>query len=267
MYPEIDLSIFPPEREEKLKSIYRYSLFEVMYYRSNLWQHSFRVLWILEALIPLAKKHLEFDAEKARALALVHDDAEIVTGDVQAGVKARMSKEELDEVQRREEEAVRDLVKRYPKKVHGYSYEELLFHSARKDSIEAKLVSYADKVEAYCESMHNLLAGNFSILRSVIFYVDTLALFPKKFPELVPLLSSKESPLTYLRDRIPANGAPAKRYIHLNKPHTKESILIESDFPFYNTWKKIILDRAKEDGLKWLTEQEEFFRNRYEKTP
>ena len=91
-FAPIDLSAFPAERERTLKSIYRYRMFETILYRSNLWMHSLRMLWLVEEMSSLAQKHLSVDIEKARAMALVHDDAEIITGDIQAGVKALMSK-------------------------------------------------------------------------------------------------------------------------------------------------------------------------------
>lgn len=254
MFKEIDLSAFPPERQIELESIYRYNYFDVVFYRSNLWMHTQRVLWLLEELAPLAQKYLDFDLEKARTYALVHDDAEMITGDVQAITKLRMT---ADEQARHEEDemiAIDKLAENYPKEVNGYSYKELLKNAAKKDSIEAKLVSYLDKLDAYCESLHEIYAGNISLLRSVIFYANALPLFPIKYPELKNLLSSKESPLTYLSDQISPGEIRVERYINLNKPHTKESLEIDADFPFYKTWKRIVIGKGK---LDWLINQKE----------
>jgi hypothetical protein len=184
MYKEIDLSVFPPERKEKLESIYRYHYFDTLFYRSNLWMHSHRVLWLLEELAPVAQKYVTFDLEMARTYALVHDDAEMVTGDIQAIEKARMTKQESEELEKKELEAVEALVKDYPKEINGYSYKGLLDHAAKKDCIEAKLVSYVD-----------------------------------------------------------------------NQPHTKESVVLNTDFPFYKTWKDIVIGKGKID---WLIDQKEF---------
>ncbi|MCC2631215.1 MAG: hypothetical protein K0S38_1024, partial [Candidatus Paceibacter sp.] len=82
MFKPIDLSVFPKEREEKLKAINRYSLFEKMMYRSSVWNHTHRVLWLAEELIPIAVKYVKLDANKVRVLALVHDDEEMITGDI-----------------------------------------------------------------------------------------------------------------------------------------------------------------------------------------
>jgi 5'-deoxynucleotidase YfbR-like HD superfamily hydrolase len=255
MYKEIDLSIFPKEREEKLRQIYRYSYFDVVYYRSNLWMHTHRVLWLLEELIPIAKKSINFDEEKARALALVHDDPEMLTGDIQAIEKLRMTKEEQAKMEENDLMAIDELAKQYPEFINGYSYKELLRHAAKKDCIEAKLVSYADKVDAYCESLHELYAGNLSLLRSVVFYANALPLFPLKYPELKELLSSKNSTLTFLTDQISPGEIKFENYKKLGFPHTKESLEINTDFPFYKTWKKIVTERGH---VGWLIHQKEF---------
>src|SRR3989338_3972028 len=176
MHPADVFVYFPPEREEKLRSIMRYSMFEVMYYRPSVWIHAQRVSWIVEELVPIAGKYFKnFDGEKARILALVHDDAEIITGDIQAGHKARMSKKELAVVHNSEHEAIRKLATRYPTTVGGYSYKQLLMEASRKDtphaSSEAKLVTYADRLDAFCESLHEVFAGNLSFIRAFMFYV------------------------------------------------------------------------------------------------
>jgi hypothetical protein len=228
----------------------------VVFYRSNLWMHSQRVLWLLEELAPTAQKYLEFDLEKARAYALVHDDAEIITGDVQAIEKERMSPEDQEKYDRQEEEAIEKLALVFPADVNGYSYKELLSHALKKDCIEAQLVSYIDKLDAYCESLHELYAGNISLIKSVVSYANNLPLFPYKYPALKELLGSKEHAFTYLRDQISPFETKAENYMHLNKPHTEESIKVDTDFPFYRLWKKIVIERGRKE---WLLEQREFW--------
>lgn len=255
---KIDLSIFPTEREQKLKSIYRYSMIDVYFYRSNLWLHEHRVLWLVEELLPLAQNYMNLDPEKARVLALVHDDAEMITGDIQAGHKDRMSAQQLSAIDGDEEQAVHILAKSYPKKVHGYSYENLLMHALKKDCLEALLVSYADKLDAFCESMHELFAGNITSIHAVNFYAQALALFPYKYPELKEFLSSRESPLIYISDKRDPVNTVAARYIYLNKHHTRESIKIDCDLLFYDIWKNLVMKKGGEEGLNWLVEQREY---------
>jgi 5'-deoxynucleotidase YfbR-like HD superfamily hydrolase len=251
------MSAFPPEREAGLKGLSRYSMFELMYYRPNLWQHSHRVLWLIEALAPIAQTYLQIDIEKARIMGFVHDDAEMVTGDIQAGHKARMSAEELAKLDQNEERAAAELAARYPKEVHGYNYESLLVEMVRKESIESMLVSYADKLDAYCESMHELHAGNMSLLRSTMFYVKAMTLFPTKFPPLREFLADTSSPLIDTADRLNPDISKAELYADL-APYTEESIRRQTDFPFYNEWRRMNIARGGEEGVRWLIEQREY---------
>lgn len=235
-------------------------MYEVFFYRSNLWMHAHRVLWILEEIIPTAKKYFDFDEEKARVLALVHDDAEMITGDIQAGHKAMMTEEELKKVDQSEENAIEQLVDIYPKTVHGYSYKELLTHALKKDSIEAQLVSYADKVDAYCESMHELLAGNITAIRTVLFNAKARLEFHKKFPALEKFLNDLDSPLVNTEAFLSPFKVEFGNYKNYNKPFNSETIHATSDFLFYNMWKDVILKKAGEEGLDYLISQKEYLK-------
>ncbi len=256
MFAEIDFSAFPPEREESLKGIYRYSMFDVMFYRSNLWMHAQRMLWVIEAIAPIVKQRTTVDVEKARVLALVHDDAEMITGDIQAGVKAHMSEAEMDCLEKNEEAAIEQLTARYPKEVHGYDYREMLRSMLHKDTLESQFVSYIDKFDAYNESLLEVLAGNISLLRSMMFYVKTIAEFPFKYPDLAPLLRDKTSSITDVDHRNYIGEGSFERYAHL-APHTIDSIRQKTEFPFHDEWRRIVLENGGEEGLRWLTEQKE----------
>jgi 5'-deoxynucleotidase YfbR-like HD superfamily hydrolase len=256
----IDLAAFPPERTEKLSAIWRYNLFETMLYRSNNWMHEQRVHWLTEVIGSLLAPHADFDLEKARTLALVHDDAEILTGDVQAGHKAQMTKEELAAVDRAEEEAIEEICKIHPETVNGYSYKELLTLALNKDTFESQLVSYADKFDAYCEGIHEQLGGNFTILTSNIFYTRFFSQVRDRLPLIIPALDKAEkSPFIYpfIVSPVPGNMVTVPMYQSFGaKPHTAESIRVETKlFPFYDQWKKIVLDHGHED---WLLTQREF---------
>ena len=258
-YPLIDLSVFPKEREEKLKALYRYSLFETLYYRSNLWMHTHRMLWMAESLLPVASQYIDIDQNKARVLALVHDDAEMITGDFQAGVKARMTKEELRHIDDLEASAIQTLVGKYPKMIDGYTYEQLLTEALTKDSIEAQFVSYIDKLDGYCESLHELLAGNLSLVPSVFFYTWTLATFSNKFPALKNMLESKPHPLIVSITSVSSGThVVSKELQDFKVPYTIESLDRETRFPFYNEWRKIVHERGGTEGLDWLIKQREF---------
>lgn len=253
----IDLSAFPKEREEKLRGILRYSLFETMYYRSSVWDHAQRVAWIVDEIAPFITKY-GGDAEKARIMALVHDDAEMVTGDYQAGHKAQMTPEQLKKLDEEEELAVEHLAESYPKMVHGYEYATLLKHMVHKDCIEAVFVSYADKFDAQNETLHEVLAGNLTLVWSLMFYGQWFAQYVQKFPMLAEFSKEKSSFILGSDNRFQPQHVRSKIYAFAGKPHSEESLLHPTDFEFYNAWREMVLRRGGEDGKQMLLNQREF---------
>jgi len=254
-------SLFPG-RKQKLEAIKRYWAFDTMYYRTNDWVHSLRVRWILEDILPLAKHHFKnLDVDRAVCLALVHDDAEIVTGDVQAGHKAVMSKAQLAKVHENERRAIAMFAKKYPVKIDGkYEYGKLLLEALEKKTLEAQLVSYADKMDAFGESLHELYAGNYSILRSVIYYTDLFARAEKKFPKLAPIIDDKRSDFTNRLGFLHEHLIKGMKYASFGEPFTKETIRLPGQIPLYNRWKAITLKRGGSEGLRLLIKQTEFTR-------
>lgn len=259
MFEEI-LQGFPPSRQQRLRSIQRFSMLEVFFYRSSVWQHALRVAYIVNELAPIAREALPTcDLTKAVVLALVHDDAEMITGDVQLGHKLLMSQEELQKVHDAEAAAIEVLVKEFPESVVGYNYRALLREVLERKSLEAQMLTYADKLDAYCESLHEVLAGNLSALRPLFTYVKILGAFPKEYPDLQPLFANK-TPFTDINMRTDPMRVRRDFYLHLNAPHTKQSLQKETDFPTYNWWRKMVLEHMGEEGLELLTKQKEFLK-------
>ena len=124
----IDASKFSGRREA-LERIKRFCdpVTPVMFYRTTVFSHAKRVQWLVEDIIARAKEiHPAFDGEFARALALVHDDIEIVIGDVQLSRKELMSSQAYAALVDAEKHAGEVLAKRWPHQVNGYAYNELL---------------------------------------------------------------------------------------------------------------------------------------------
>lgn len=251
----IDLSAFPPEREEKLKSIYRYSMFEVMYYRSNLWQHSHRVSWIVDQLLPLCEG-MDIDGEKARVLAMVHDDTEMVIGDIPAGHKSKMDADALKAIESSEENAAQELREKYRSWSMGttiLSCKNMQFiKTASKRNwyrMRIVLTRMVRRSMRYTPGIFHLSGHGCCTSRWI-------ATFTTKYPALAPLLAHDSPWIIANAQQQPRHIYPAD-YALMGKPHTSESIRIPTEFPYYNVWRNMILEKEGEEGERFLTEQKE----------
>jgi len=244
-------------REQDLGWVMRYGRLSVMYYRTNLLIHSQRVTALLERVIPLAKKsYPDFDARKARLIARHHDDYELQPiGDVPLQLKLVMSGYELSELQEKEILAAEAMARVYPKRVGGYNYLQLLLHAIHKDCREAQLVSVVDKVDGYCEALHEVLAGNTVFLEAVINYdTKTFGCLLGKYPLIGEVFSIDHDllsvPVVSLSDFF-VNGERGAQL------HTLETIARNTGIPMYEEWK---ITTIKKLGTSPLINQTEFRR-------
>lgn len=246
-------------RETELRNVKRYSLYHTMWYRTDLWIHTRRVAWIVEELVPLAQKVFKqsFDPEKAIVLALVHDDAEMVFGDIQAGNKAKMSKEELEKIKQLEQNAIEDLAKKYPTKLGRFDYKDLLLEAVDKTSLEAMLVNWADKYDAFCEALHEIYAGNKlwtinveneygKIDLPTEYYMKYFNSFEKKFPRSRDLFLEKNNWFSIPEE--PKIFDIVDQHI----AHTEESLKTKRNYYPYDQWVALTLSRGTEEDRKNL---------------
>ena len=244
-------------REENLKNIKRYGKFKVMFYRSNDLIHSKRVLFMLDEILPIIKNlYHDFDEKKARLIALYHDDYEIVLkgGDIPLQYKLMMNKEELSTLQQEELIAIEMLSKSYPKKINGYEYKQLLLHAIYKDCIEIQVVSFVDKIDGYCEAIHEVLAGNIIFLEPIINYnLHTFSKLDIKYNLIKKVFELKNVWFDF------SFVVDLKEFFEDGliggKPHTKETIEKKTIIPQYEMWKYVTL---KNFGIKPLINQVEF---------
>ncbi|MBI3032017.1 HD domain-containing protein [Candidatus Woesearchaeota archaeon] len=236
-------------RSDALQSIKRFAICNPMFYRTDLLMHSQRVSWIVETLLPFANNVFSnFDGEKARTLALVHDDAEIITGDIQLYYKLKMTPEQLRQYEQNEDKAIDELSMRYPKTVNNYNYQSLLLHALHKDCIEAQLVSLADKLDAFGESLHEIYAGNNQFKHSTLTYIKLLSEFGSKFPQLKPLFTIK---YPALQNPLSLN---VLAIIKQGQPHTLQTIQQNTGVPHYEYWKQITINHH---AVPWLLDKKE----------
>jgi 5'-deoxynucleotidase YfbR-like HD superfamily hydrolase len=165
MGEEIDgrLSFDYARRENDLREVTRFSDFPLMFYRTNLAEHSDRVenlVRILLAEIKEGSKLSSLDSELCLAIAQTHDDPEIITGDIPSPKKNQMSNQEQKRHIIKEFSAAQKLVLRYGPTFRNYDYEKLLEHSILGQSPEYVLVNFVDKLEALGEVLHEIHNGN-----------------------------------------------------------------------------------------------------------
>ncbi len=250
-----DLSDFK-DREEALRKITRYSLYKQMFYRTNLWIHTRRVAWIVECLIPLAKRVFGngFDGEKAVAMALIHDDAEILFGDIQAGNKFKMTPDQLAEVKKLENDAIEKIIQDSPKFFGKYVYGDILIEATTKPHVESIIVDWADKFDAFCESLHEFYAGNRVWAENVVneygtiplpteYYMNYFNNFTKKFPKSVELFKHDSNVF-----KIPTNP-DVHKVLESGSLHTPESIKQETGYEPYDFWLALTIDSGTDEDV------------------
>jgi 5'-deoxynucleotidase YfbR-like HD superfamily hydrolase len=256
------------DRDESLRALTRYSLYGVMFYRTNLYTHSHRVAALVRAINPVAISVFgtQYDPRKSELIAYVHDDAELVFGDVQAGNKSKMTAEQLQKVKEAEERAIDEIAKRFPAHISGYSYKQLLAEAAAYSSLEAQVVCYADKYDALGEALHEVFAGNHHFTTNVVneygriptppeYYADYFESYPDKFPDMRPLLN---------KPFVMFEAVPHRDYslvVSNRRPHTLEGLGEPTDDLHYDTWRQIVWEGTNDEVRRSLYTQKEFLEN------
>ena len=245
-------------READLKNIYRYGPYKPMFYRTNLWIHSHRLVWFIEEITPLVKKSFpHFNASLAKTMAAIHDDFEIIMGDVQLGSKLIMSPDEKLKLKYQEREAIEKISQRFPTMINGFSYKELLlrYENFAPNDIESTIVKLVDKFDAFGEALHELFAGNALFTKGFATgipsplptYTQILTDFPKKVP-LLNFLFKNNHPLFNIPLLLDAKQISASGKLHL-----PEFISFKHPYPQYHFWKEITLKYGREEGKSLLT--------------
>ena len=242
-------------REEALQNINRYDMgrFTPMFYRTNVFLHSKRVYLLIKDVLPLINPVYKglFNSQEALTLALIHDDAEIVSGDVLRYHAERWPQEKLAQVRVDEERAIEVLSNKWSKHLNGFNYRKLLYNALNKDTLEAQVVSFFDKTDAYCECLHEVFAGNKLFVNPAFAYVGTLDSYPVKFRELNKIMPSN-NPLLVLPKDVTLNRL--REIAEQGMFHTAISVSNITEFPQYDKWKEITI---KNLGIDFLIETRE----------
>ncbi|MFC1687001.1 YfbR-like 5'-deoxynucleotidase [Patescibacteria group bacterium] len=253
-------------REQALREIKRFHIHPTMFYRSSLWTHSKHLVWIMKAMAPHIKEVFgeSFNQAKAEIMGCIHDDFEIVMGDVQAGQKKKMDNKQLDQLDLQEKKAIEEISRRFPENIGPYNYKDLLNSIQQADSLEAQVIKFADKIDAFGESLHEIYGGNYKFMQSISdpiygdipapldYYVSFITSFPKQFPQIAKLF---EQEFSLFEKPVKMNFVKIAKK---RNPHTKESLKIDTGYTHYDAWMKIMLEYADDEELQNLYTQKEF---------
>jgi len=253
-------------REEDLKKVKRYHKFKIMFYRTDLLIHYKRVSKFVEIFLPdVLKVYPKINPKLTRSITFVHDDYEMVSkrGDIPLQFKLQLAEngndKELSDILQEEIVAINSLSKYYKNpKINGYYYKDLLMSAVFKNCPEAQLHSFCDKIDGYCEAIHEVLAGNIGFLEPVINYLmKTFSNPAENFPLIKEVFLKKNGLFSF--PVVDLLGYFEKGRIGAFF-HTPETIMNKkTEIPHYELWKEITLSMP--NGMEILTRQTEFHLN------
>jgi len=251
-------------READLATVKRFNdpvrPYKIMYYRTDLSVHTKRVVAINREVCTVAVEcYSEFKAQRSLYMSEHHDDHEVILKDASAHAKGEMNKKQLELFEHKEVAAIRRLGRKYPNQIEGYSYEDIMIEAFHKDTRESQSHSYSDKVDAYCESIHEVLAGNTVFIDSALWYVwKYFTQREEKFPLIFELFKDPyASKSKFLQFPAPDTIGFFNHGLQCARPHTEETIMQKTGIPIYEAWKDITL-RNFPNGMDLLINQTEF---------
>ncbi len=283
--PRVDLLTKPssssvvPERRltwasrlQDLDTIKRYGPMKVMYYRTTDAFHVGRVKTLVQRpeIFDLARELVRgLDGAMVPVLADHHDDPENYPdlGDVTLQAKLMMNAEQLSDHQKKEILAAEEVARCYaprrgPRRVQGYLLLDLYHRAILKDSKEAQLVSLVDKMDGFCEALHELLAGNTPFAEAVMnYFVKTFALdrLIRKYPLIQDIFFDPRNPFVSPTDD--SRGVVQLSDLFRGKtcnarPHTPETVACNTHIPMYELWKRVTIEHF---GIGALIDQKESY--------
>jgi hypothetical protein len=245
-------------RLQDLAQVKRYHRIPLMFYRTNNAGHSERVVAIVKKLLPAAQVlYPEIDPELTVLISKHHDDYEMASeqGDVPAQYKLLMNGDQKFALKQEELFAAEFLSKSYRNPAFGkgrHRYLDLLKRSIVKDCPEAQLHSLADKIDAFGEATHEVLAGNILFNEPYTNYVrDPFGRLPAEYPLIADLFGDEKSIF-----RLQVIQSLEYCQLYGGRLHTEASARAHTGNSYYDLWKQVTLSMP--GGLERLTTQVEF---------
>jgi hypothetical protein len=242
-------------RDSGLTSVKRWSMtrYSPMFYRTDDLIHSTRLVAMMEdGGQAILSAYPNFDLEKALALCAVHDDGEIIAGDAPTYHVERRLKDQVDGKKTAERLAVEQLAGRWPKQIGGYVYSDLVTEALDKKTLEAQLMSFMDKMDGFCEAIHEIYAGNNLFVRAAVAYAKRLSFYSSECP-LVYKIGEQDHP--FLRLPIILYEEDFVEIVSKGKLHTTSSLREGTLFPQYTRWLELTLANFGDEPLVTLKEK------------
>lgn len=244
-------TIFGQNRERRrihdLERILRFDQAERVIHRNNLHTHMLRVSYLSHDLALHLQNNngLQIDPAKTQRLALYHDDPEVITGDIPTPIKYSMKQHERLQLRKAEEEATKILATRYfginPLNQRRRQYLQDQRDMTRKESVEARIVNIADKMEGLCETIHEIRCGNDTFYQ----ILDNYRSFFESFIGREPLFEIINTNTTY---KVTLESIPTIKQSQTLRPIT---------YSLYKTnhdafWKSVFEENLPGFYKKWL---------------
>lgn len=252
-------------RKENLQKIKRYGNYKTIYYRTDVYFHSMKVYFLVKSIIPYVKSIFwdKFDENKATIMALVHDDAELLTWDFWSSQTVLMNSSEIAEYENIEEKSIYILSKSFPEFIWNYIYKNLLLEILHYSTLEAQLVKYIDHVDWYCEAMHEILAGNKCILADTRTQYGLLPIPPEYYynrfnnlPKYYSLISDLFKNIDPFYEKF--ENPEVYELNNLWNPFLLSDLYKETNIPIYDWWKNVLLNSLTSENIKYLVTQTEY---------
>lgn len=251
-------------REDALKEVFRFST-HTMFYRQNLEMHKFCCKAVGKKFLNEVQKEglfLDIKLEDLLNYLEVHDDIEIITGDLGSHLKASMSDYEKTFWKRMEYSSIIPLNMRYGDQV-DFDYIQNLIMSLEKDCTVSQLGSYIDKLVGFgLETIHEILANNQSLIKDGVDrrYIGILTELPTKLPYMADFFEKNKNGTNFTTSTVLTEVSSDLSRIILNHPfseHTIKTISNPVGIRPYDYCVKALLDEDEEKTIQILTQRRE----------
>jgi 5'-deoxynucleotidase YfbR-like HD superfamily hydrolase len=258
-------------RDEELKLVIRYkqnSACKPMYYTPDLFIHIQRVTWMAEGICNQLELWQEI-TQKVTRRAMFHDDCEIIAWDIATPVKQNWTIREKKIYERKCSQAIPILDENYWN-ILWDDYASILqemetFHiewSSDEDILIHAIIEYADKLDAYMETFHELYSwsawflsnmnSEFNFDKTCWEYITDRVI--KRRKQIKKALWKKIPQIWYF-NTYQITQLDINEIVSIWEKHTHDSVLQNSEVEIYELWKQLHFNTKNNEYISYLYTQ------------